>query len=117
MNVPPPACQGLGCAPRTLEVSVGTGANLRLSEMMRVARPGERIVVVDETAQLIEKISWFPGARRMLERFADRFEAPLALLPAEAVDVESKELMDGGLYCLCFRKPSASAPGEGVEGA
>lgn len=75
-----------------------------LTEMVRVAKPGTKIVVADETANLINKISWFPGAKRMLKKYGDRFEAPVSHLPDNVTDIKVKDVMDGSLYCLSFRK-------------
>jgi len=75
-----------------------------LSEMVRVARPGTKIVIVDETARLIQRLSWFPGARRMMKRYGDRFEAPADLLPTGMGEIEVRDIVHGDLYCLSFRK-------------
>lgn len=77
-----------------------------IDEMIRVARPGCKIVIVDENASLIERISWFPGAKRMMKKYGERFEAPVSLVPAAMQDVDVKDIMHGGLYCLSFRKPA-----------
>ena len=79
-----------------------------IREMVRVAKAGTRIVIVDETAKLITRLSWFPGGKTMLRKYADRFEPPLTLLPAGVTEVEVSELLDGGLYCLSFRSNAAS---------
>jgi ubiquinone/menaquinone biosynthesis C-methylase UbiE len=80
-----------------------------LAEMVRVARPGARLVVVDETAKLIHKFRWFPGAGHMLRAYAERFEPPTNLLPESVTEVSADTIMDGGLYCLTFRKGSVTA--------
>lgn len=76
-----------------------------LREMVRVARPGTKIVIVDETASLIQKFGWFPGARRMMKQYAGRFEAPVDQLPAGMAEVQVRDIVHGDLYCLSFRKP------------
>lgn len=80
-----------------------------LAEMARVVRPGGWVVVADETARLVERLSWFPGARRMLREYADRFEPPVEELPAGMEQVEVRSLAHGALYCLRFRTPLAAA--------
>jgi ubiquinone/menaquinone biosynthesis C-methylase UbiE len=77
-----------------------------IAEMVRVAKPGTGIVIVDETAKMINKFSWLPGARRMMKKYGDRFEAPVGLLPAGVLEVKTREIVHGDLYCLSFRKPS-----------
>ncbi len=73
--------------------------------MIRVAKAGTRIVVVDETAKVFDRLHWVPGARRMLRKYGERLEAPVALLPEGMQEIEVKNVMNGGLYCLSFRKP------------
>jgi ubiquinone/menaquinone biosynthesis C-methylase UbiE/uncharacterized protein YbaR (Trm112 family) len=76
-----------------------------ICEMIRVARAGTKIVIVDETAKLMESLSWFSGVRRWLREHGERFSAPVELVPAGMRDVQVKEIARGNLYCLTFRKP------------
>ena len=76
-----------------------------ISEMTRVARAGTKIVIVDETAKLMESIGWIPGARRWLHEYGERFAAPVELVPEGMRDVDVKQIAKGNLYCLTFRKP------------
>lgn len=66
-----------------------------LAEMVRVARSGARFLVVDETAKLLESLSWTPSAKRMLQQHGDRFLAPVELLPAGMVDVQVTHILKG----------------------
>lgn len=77
-----------------------------ISEMIRVARPRTKIVIVDETAELIARLSWFPGAKKLLTKYADRFAAPTRLLPRGVSEIMVKHLWNGNLYCLTFRCPT-----------
>lgn len=74
-----------------------------IAEMIRVAKPGSKIVIVDESAKLISRLSWFPGARKMLKTHAEVFSAPVKLLPDSVSEIEVSEVMGGDLYCLSFR--------------
>lgn len=74
-----------------------------LQEMVRVCKPGSTIVVVDETIKLMQRLSWLPGANRMLRKYSERFEPPVDLLPQNVTAVEVIELVGGALYCLSFR--------------
>lgn len=76
-----------------------------LAEMVRVARSGAKLLVVDESAKLMEALSWAPTARRMLREWGDRFQAPVDLLPGGMVDVQVTPVLRGWLYCMTFRKP------------
>jgi ubiquinone/menaquinone biosynthesis C-methylase UbiE len=76
-----------------------------LAEMVRVARSGSKLLVVDESAKLMEALSWAPSAKRMLQEWGDRFQAPVDLLPAGMVEVQVTDILRGWLYCMTFRKP------------
>ena len=76
-----------------------------IREMIRVARAETKIVIVDETAQLIESLAWVPGVRRLLREHGERFSAPVGLVPEGMRDVRVTELAKGNMYCLTFRKP------------
>jgi ubiquinone/menaquinone biosynthesis C-methylase UbiE len=76
-----------------------------VGEMVRVARSGSKLLVVDESAKLMEALSWAPSAKKMLQEWGDRFQPPVDLLPAGMVDVQVTDVLRGWLYCLAFRKP------------
>lgn len=76
-----------------------------IAEMTRVARAGAKIVIVDETARLMEAFAWIPGFRRWMETFGDRFSAPVSLVPEGMRELRAREIAKGNLYCLTFRKP------------
>ncbi|HET7012038.1 MAG TPA: methyltransferase domain-containing protein [Anaerolineales bacterium] len=76
-----------------------------ITEMVRVARAGTKILIVDETARMMEALTWIPGFRRWMEKFGDRFSAPTGLVPAEMKDIRVRQIAKGNLYCLTFRKP------------
>jgi ubiquinone/menaquinone biosynthesis C-methylase UbiE len=76
-----------------------------ITEMIRVAKAGTKIVIVDETAKLMEPFLWIPGLRGWMRQFGDRFSAPVRLVPEEMKDVRTTEIAKGNLYCLTFRKP------------
>ena len=76
-----------------------------ICEMIRVARAGTRIVIVDETAKLMESLAWAPSVRKWLQEHGDRFSAPVGLVPEGMKDVQVKDIAKGNMYCLTFRKP------------
>ncbi len=76
-----------------------------LSEMVRVAKPGTRLVVVDETARSMQPFKWLPSIRKMLADWGDRFEAPVNYLPKGMLDVQSRLIIKDSFYVLSFRKP------------
>ena len=76
-----------------------------IREMIRVAKRGTKIVIVDETAKLLQSFAWMPSARQWLQEHGERFAAPVGLVPEEMRDVQVKSIVKGNLYCLTFRKP------------
>jgi len=76
-----------------------------ISEMIRVARAGAKIVIVDETAKLMEAFAWVPSVRKWLQEHGERFSAPVGLVPEGMRDVQVKEIAKGNMYCVIFRKP------------
>ena len=81
-----------------------------LEEMVRVARPGTRVVIADETEQVARLYDRMPGFSR--EEGAKKAEtvAPVALLPEGMQEVDVRGIWRAhGQYhgwCLTFRKPS-----------
>jgi ubiquinone/menaquinone biosynthesis C-methylase UbiE/uncharacterized protein YbaR (Trm112 family) len=76
-----------------------------ICEMIRVARAGTKIVIVDETAKMMESIAWMPTARKWLREHGERFSAPVGLVPEGMRDVHARDFARGNMYCLTFRKP------------
>jgi SAM-dependent methyltransferase len=76
-----------------------------IAEMIRVARAGTKIVIVDETSKLMERFARVPSVGRWLQEHGERFSAPVGLIPEGMRDVEAKDIVKGNLYCLTFRKP------------
>jgi ubiquinone/menaquinone biosynthesis C-methylase UbiE len=76
-----------------------------IQEMIRVAKAGTKIVIVDETVKLMERFAWVPGARKILQEYRDVFAAPVGLVPGGMRDVQAKDIVHGNMYCLTFRKP------------
>jgi ubiquinone/menaquinone biosynthesis C-methylase UbiE len=83
-----------------------------IREMIRVARPGSLILIVDETEKHVkgtyEKI---PYTREFYKGRDEPVSAPVSLVPAEMEDLRVESIFSGRLYALTFRKPRA---GDGV---
>jgi hypothetical protein len=62
-------------------------------------------VIVDETAKMMKALSWMPSARKMVEEWGDRFEAPVNLVPSEMQEIQVDAIVKGFFYILSFRKP------------
>ena len=78
-----------------------------IAEMVRVAKPGTKIVIVDETEKVVSEMYLKIPVTRSY--FADRDEAvscPIDLVPGEMGEIRARQFGDGKLYCLTFRKPA-----------
>jgi ubiquinone/menaquinone biosynthesis C-methylase UbiE len=76
------------------------------TEMIRVAKPGTKILIVDETEKVVSR----QYQKNPLTRpyFAGRDQAvfcSIDLVPAEMGEIKAREFAEGKLYCLTFRKP------------
>lgn len=76
-----------------------------ISEMIRVAKSGTRIVIVDETAKIMNSIRWIPGVKKIMKQFGERFKAPVEFVPKNMRDIQLKDIAKGNMYCLSFTKP------------
>jgi len=78
-----------------------------IREMIRVAKPGTKIVISDETEKHVQSV--YEKTPLLGKYFRGRQEAvspPTELLPQGMLDVRLKELREGRLYCLTFRTPA-----------
>jgi len=78
-----------------------------IAKMVRVAKPGTKIVIVDEMEKVVSEMYLKIPVTRSY--FADRGEAvccPIDLVPAEMGEIQARQIMEGKMYCLTFRKPA-----------
>jgi ubiquinone/menaquinone biosynthesis C-methylase UbiE/uncharacterized protein YbaR (Trm112 family) len=78
-----------------------------INEMIRVAKPGTKILIVDETERQAKSAARVPGANEFYGNRKEVISAPVDLVPAEMQNVAVKDIWTGELYCLTFRKPPA----------
>ncbi|HNZ02444.1 MAG TPA: methyltransferase domain-containing protein [Anaerolineaceae bacterium] len=77
-----------------------------IREMIRVAMPGSRIVIVDENekgARWYEHV--IPGFKGSFQQGREMVSAPLDLVPPEMHDISLSNIWKGWFYCLEFQKP------------
>jgi ubiquinone/menaquinone biosynthesis C-methylase UbiE len=78
-----------------------------IEEMIRVARPGARILICDENEKGARAYERFlPSFKRTLGSQREAIVAPVALLPPEMQEVRVFEVWNGWMYCIEFRKPA-----------
>jgi uncharacterized protein YbaR (Trm112 family) len=79
-----------------------------IMEMIRVAQPGTKIVIVDEHergARFYERT--LPGFRGAFRGGRAAISAPVDLLPPAVTEVSLSDVWGGWFYCLEFRTPAA----------
>lgn len=75
-----------------------------IEEMVRVAKPGTIITIVDETNKFFDTFSWIPFIKTFFIG-GKVIKPPLELLPKNIKDIEIKEVVKGNYWRLSFRKP------------
>lgn len=76
-------------------------------EMIRVAKPGTKIIICDENesgAQWYEK--FLPGFKGAFKGERQKIIAPVDLVPDTMLDLKLDNIWNGFMYCLEFRKPT-----------
>jgi ubiquinone/menaquinone biosynthesis C-methylase UbiE len=78
-----------------------------IGEFIRVARPGTKVVIVDETAKHVRTVyRRTPIARGTFKgQMEDACAPPIDLVPQDMADKRCELLWDGRFYCVSFAKP------------
>lgn len=78
-----------------------------IDEMIRVAKPGTRIVICDENetgAQWYER--FLPGFKGTFHGQREAITAPIDLVPTTMLEIQLENIWNSFMYCLQFRKPA-----------
>ncbi len=77
-------------------------------EMCRVAAPGTKIVIVDETERVVQRLyERLPLLRQHFRGRSTPVTPPVNLVPRGMLDIRCREEFKGRLYCLTFRTPAS----------
>lgn len=77
-----------------------------INEMIRVARAGRRLVIVDETEKAARGYERsIPGFKSSFSGRRQPVNAPAELVPQEMLEKRLYEVWKGWFYCVEFRKP------------
>ena len=76
-----------------------------IQEMVRVARRGSKIVIMDETEKVARTLENIPGINAWFRHQQRPIVPPASFIPPGMEEVESRELYDGQAWYLSFRKP------------
>jgi len=82
-----------------------------IQEMIRVAKPGSRLLIADETEEHVK--STFERGPIIGRYFRNRREpvtAPMDLVPPQMQEIHLEMLRNGRFYALTFRKPASATP-------
>jgi len=77
-----------------------------INEMVRVAKPGTRIIICDENesgAQWYER--FLPGFKSSFHGDRQMVSSPVDLVPSGMLETHSDNIWNNFMYCLQFRKP------------
>jgi ubiquinone/menaquinone biosynthesis C-methylase UbiE len=75
-----------------------------IKEMIRVAKPGTTLLIVDETEKTVQKIYAKNGVTKGLFE-AGKASIPTDLIPREMLNIRSEIVCKGYMYKLMFQKP------------
>jgi ubiquinone/menaquinone biosynthesis C-methylase UbiE/uncharacterized protein YbaR (Trm112 family) len=76
-----------------------------IREMVRVAKKGSKIVIMDETEKVARMLELVPGINAWFRHQRRPIVPPTALIPAGMEQVEYRELYEGKAWHLSFRTP------------
>lgn len=77
-----------------------------IEEMIRVAKPGARILICDETERGVQGYERFiPGFKNSFGGRREAITPPVDLVPREMLETRVFNAWKGWMYCLEFRKP------------
>ncbi|MBY7142528.1 class I SAM-dependent methyltransferase [Virgibacillus sp. NKC19-3] len=76
-----------------------------ISEMIRIAKSGTKIVIVDETEKLVNETYKKTPITKKYYREEQSIAAPIELIPKGMLDINHKVVCHELMYCLSFRKP------------
>lgn len=75
-----------------------------IDEMFRVAKPGARMMIADETEKAARTHNRLPIFRGFFNSSKAPVVPPIDLLPTNATEVKLKEIRNGLYFCLEFKK-------------
>lgn len=88
-----------------------------LAEMARVAKPGARVVVVDENERAARSYErTLPGFRSSFRGGRPPVSAPVADVPTGVQGITVSDVWRGWFYCLEFCTPTQPPPAPGLAG-
>lgn len=81
-----------------------------IREMIWVAKPGTKIVISDETEDVVRNgHQKNPATKAYFPPGSEAVRCPIDLVPEEMQEIKARAIAAGKHYCLTFRKPAASA--------
>jgi ubiquinone/menaquinone biosynthesis C-methylase UbiE/uncharacterized protein YbaR (Trm112 family) len=79
-----------------------------IREMVRVAKPGTKFIVADETEKLARTYERAPLTGKFYRGRPEQIAAPVDLLPEGMEEVAVEFFFNQQLYCIVFRKPRSA---------
>ncbi len=77
-----------------------------IEEMIRVAKPGARILIADETEKGAKGYEKFiPGFKGSFQGEREAIKAPIDLIPPNMLETRVFDVWKGFMYCIEFRRP------------
>lgn len=90
-----------------------------IREMLWVAKPGSKIVIVDEAARAMNESSGRGAAEPDMQTLAEQIGCPVEHVPPQVEELHVRSIHGGRLYCMSFRKSRSGeqiiAPAQGMD--
>lgn len=74
-----------------------------VQEMLRIAKPGTKLMISDETEKVMDSFVKMPFLGKMFKKDSSR--KPAEFIPEYCKDIQYREICNGELYVMTFVKP------------
>ena len=77
-----------------------------IEEMVRVAKPGSKILIVDQSEKLAKQVFRIPVVNKLFAGVIENAKPPTGLIPEGMVNIQLGTAMKDNVYVLQFEKPA-----------
>jgi ubiquinone/menaquinone biosynthesis C-methylase UbiE len=76
-----------------------------INEMIRVAKPGAKIMILDENEYTTKKFRNWPLLKKTIRKHELELQPPTGLIPKNMKNIETTNMKISPLWCITFTKP------------
>ncbi len=97
-------------------ISFFNGKSGAIREMICVSKPGTKLTILKETEKAARKYEKVPFSGSFYSKCSETSIIPVGLVPPNMLEIKSRDVAKGDLYCLTFRKPYLNSSLKGLGG-